>query len=264
VSPQGKAGTGTTITVHSTPIGAAVAGPPSRPRTLYELGSDSKTRSTCNSGCAGTWPPLVTTGRPHAGAGITASLITTLVRNNGTRQVVYNGHPLYYFSGDSAAGQDNGQCITYPALWTVLTKAGRDNKTGCSATAAQCSPRPTNGVVSTATKGSLGTILVDSKGCTLYEYTRDLQNTTTSTCTSSCATAWPPMMASGAPTAQGSAQSGLLNKTSSGQVTYNGHPLYYYTGDGNSSQATGQGFNESYVPPNYYYFYAMRANGSHA
>lgn len=136
VSPQGTAGTGTTITVHSTPDGMAVAGPTSRQRTLYLLTSDSATSSTCTAtgSCASIWPALITTGRPHAGAGIDASLITTFVRSDGRRQVVYNGHPLYYFSYDTAVGQDNGEC-TYqgPGTWYISDASGHAVTNGSNA-----------------------------------------------------------------------------------------------------------------------------------
>jgi predicted lipoprotein with Yx(FWY)xxD motif len=77
------------------------------------------------------WPPLITTGLPRAGAGITKSLLGTLVRDNGTRQVSYNGHPLYYFAGDSAAGQSNGQCLPRaPTFWYIVHANGTAN-TSC-------------------------------------------------------------------------------------------------------------------------------------
>jgi predicted lipoprotein with Yx(FWY)xxD motif len=128
VSPQGKAGIGTKVMLHSTPDGTAVAGPLGSGRTLYLLTSDSSTTSTCTSSCTSSWPPLITTGLPRAGTGITKSLLGTLVRDNGTRQVSYNGHPLYYYSGDSAAGQSNGQCLPRaPAFWYILHADGTAN-----------------------------------------------------------------------------------------------------------------------------------------
>jgi predicted lipoprotein with Yx(FWY)xxD motif len=131
VSPQGKAGTGAKVRLHSTPDGTAVAGPLGSGRTLYLLTSDSASSSTCTGSCVSNWPPLITTGLPRAGAGITKSLLGTLVRDNGTRQVSYNGHPLYYFAGDSAAGQSNGQCLPRaPAFWYIVHANGTAN-TSC-------------------------------------------------------------------------------------------------------------------------------------
>jgi predicted lipoprotein with Yx(FWY)xxD motif len=123
VSPQGTAGTGTTIHIASTGIGNVLVGP--KGHTLYLLTADSTNHTTCYASCASNWPPLITTGRPHAGTGATASLLGTALRSNGTRQVTYNGHPLYYFSGDSAAGQTNGEALyAFNGYWYVVDAAG--------------------------------------------------------------------------------------------------------------------------------------------
>jgi predicted lipoprotein with Yx(FWY)xxD motif len=264
VSPNGAAGKGTTLTLHSTPEGQALAGPPGHARTLYMLSSDTRTRTTCTGACAPSWPPLITTGKPHAGTGITASLISTFVRTNGTRQVTYNGHPVYYFAGDSGVGQDNGQCIyENPGTWHMGSATGKPIKTGSACPtggASACTPRPGDGIVSTATKTGVGTVIVDSLGCTLYEYTGDQHS---SPCVGPCATAWPPMNSATAPMAKGSAQQTHLGRTASGQVTYYGHPLYYYANDSSSTQATGNGVSGTGYPT-YYTFYALHANGTQA
>jgi predicted lipoprotein with Yx(FWY)xxD motif len=91
---------------------------------------------------------------------------------------------------------------------------------------------------------SLGTILVDSKGRTLYLFEKD--KTSKSTCSGACATNWPPMTTSGKPTASGGAKASKLgtSKRSDGktQVTYNGHPLYLFVADQNKPGSTkGEG-----------------------
>jgi predicted lipoprotein with Yx(FWY)xxD motif len=92
-------------------------------------------------------------------------------------------------------------------------------------------------------KTALGTILVDSQGRTLYLFTHD--SSTTSTCSGPCATAWPPLMATGAPTATSGANAALLGtiKRADGttQLTYNGHPLYRFIKDVSPGQTNGQG-----------------------
>ena len=92
-------------------------------------------------------------------------------------------------------------------------------------------------------KTSLGNILVDSQGRTLYLFDKDTG--TKSTCSGGCATAWPPLRTSGKPTASGGAKATLLGTTprSDGkpQVTYNGHPLYGFQGDSKPGDTTGQG-----------------------
>ncbi|HEY3069944.1 MAG TPA: hypothetical protein VGJ34_06470 [Gaiellaceae bacterium] len=92
---------------------------------------------------------------------------------------------------------------------------------------------------------SLGQILVDGKGMTLYLFEKDTG--TTSTCSGSCADFWPPVTTTGTPTAGQGVMAGKLGTTmrSDGktEVTYNGHPLYYYVGDKKPGDMTGQGLN---------------------
>jgi predicted lipoprotein with Yx(FWY)xxD motif len=93
----------------------------------------------------------------------------------------------------------------------------------------------------------LGRILVDAKGKTLYLFAKDKGRT--STCYGACATYWPPFTTKGKPTAgRGVAASKLgTTKRKGGQmeVTYNGHPLYYYAGDAKRGDANGQGLDAS-------------------
>jgi predicted lipoprotein with Yx(FWY)xxD motif len=74
-------------------------------KTLYEFDNDTAGKSDCESACATTWPPLRFTGTGSP-TGITE--LTTITRTDGSKQVAYNGHPLYTYSGDTAAGQTNG------------------------------------------------------------------------------------------------------------------------------------------------------------
>jgi len=76
---------------------------------LYQL--DSGTTSACTGACASTWPALIVTGTPTAGDGVTASLLGTAKQADGSMQVTYNGHLLYGFTGDSAAGDATGQGV---------------------------------------------------------------------------------------------------------------------------------------------------------
>jgi predicted lipoprotein with Yx(FWY)xxD motif len=123
LSPAGNAGTGTTIHLASTSLGSVVVGPSGR--TLYLFTSDSTNHTTCYSACAQSWKPLITTGLPHAGTGLTASLMGTALRTNGTRQVTYHGHPLYYYVGDTAAGQTNGEALlAFGGYWYAVNSAG--------------------------------------------------------------------------------------------------------------------------------------------
>ncbi|GAA2117144.1 hypothetical protein [Streptomyces synnematoformans] len=100
--------------------------------------------------------------------------------------------------------------------------------------------------VKTESVGDLGTILVDAKGRTLYLFESD--ESTASTCDDDCAEAWPPLLTSKEPEAEGSAKSKLLDTSErpdgKTQVTYNDHPLYRYDGDSEPGDTNGQGLDE--------------------
>jgi predicted lipoprotein with Yx(FWY)xxD motif len=93
----------------------------------------------------------------------------------------------------------------------------------------------------------LGQILVDGKGRTLYLFEADKGGR--SACDGACASAWPPYLSSGAPQAGSGVTGALLGSSPRGdgggtQVTYHGHPLYYYAGDNQPGDTTGQGLNQ--------------------
>lgn len=94
-------------------------------RTLYLFEADKSTTSTCYGDCASVWPALIANGPPLAGAGINQSLLSTTARKDGSLEVVYNGHPLYYFVSDKQTGDTTGQAIrSFGAGWYVLSAAG--------------------------------------------------------------------------------------------------------------------------------------------
>lgn len=93
-------------------------------RTLYLFATDTTSTSTCVGQCASVWPPLTTKEMPQAGSGVTGTDLTTSTRPDGTSQVDYHGHPLYYFASDSAAGDTTGQGIDNGGLWWVVSPSG--------------------------------------------------------------------------------------------------------------------------------------------
>jgi predicted lipoprotein with Yx(FWY)xxD motif len=95
-------------------------------RTLYLWVADQGSTSTCSGPCAQAWPPLTTTGAPKASGGVKSSLLGTVKRADGTREVTYAGHPLYTFTGDTQAGQTTGQGSDgFGAPWWVVSTAGK-------------------------------------------------------------------------------------------------------------------------------------------
>jgi predicted lipoprotein with Yx(FWY)xxD motif len=91
--------------------------------------------------------------------------------------------------------------------------------------------------------GGLGQILVNSQGRTLYLFQKD--SGTTSACTGPCATFWPPLRTNSKPTVGSGASASLLATTTRSdrgtQITYNGHPLYLYSGDQKPGDTNGEG-----------------------
>jgi predicted lipoprotein with Yx(FWY)xxD motif len=94
-------------------------------RTLYLFAKDRPDQSACAGVCAAAWPVDHTGGAPRAGNGVKASLLATIRRGDGTTQVTYNHHPLYYYAGDGQAGEQNGQAMNaFGAAWYAVTPAG--------------------------------------------------------------------------------------------------------------------------------------------
>ena len=93
-------------------------------RTLYLFKADTGTTSTCNGACAVAWPPDVTNGKPSE-TGLTASMLGTSARADHSTQVTYDGHPLYYFDGDTKAGEVNGQGVNaFGGAWYAVGPQG--------------------------------------------------------------------------------------------------------------------------------------------
>ena len=93
---------------------------------------------------------------------------------------------------------------------------------------------------------SLGRILVDSKGITLYDFVKDKGGA--SSCYGACAALWPPLITKGKPHAGPGVRASLLGTTKRKdgnlEVTYNHHPLYYFVTDRKPGQTTGQAVNQ--------------------
>ena len=95
-------------------------------RALYRFEADTGTMSTCTGACAQVWPPLLTSGgTPGTSGAVQAPLVGSSPRADGTRQVTYNGHPLYYFAGDKAPGDVKGQGINnFGGSWYIVSPNG--------------------------------------------------------------------------------------------------------------------------------------------
>jgi predicted lipoprotein with Yx(FWY)xxD motif len=108
-------GTAIELTVSHTAAGDALAGADGK--TLYTLSTDTSDTSTCTGNCATTWPPLLGDGsQVTPGDGVSGSF-GTITRPGGEKQVTHDGKPLYYYSGDHAAGDSSGDGVG--GVWSI-------------------------------------------------------------------------------------------------------------------------------------------------
>ena len=113
-----------TVATARTGLGSVIVD--SRGRTLYLFEKDKRGHSACSGTCATYWPPLVTSTKPLAKAGLKQSLLGTIRRSDGRKQVTFAGHPLYLFFGDSKRGDTNGEGLhDFGAGWYALSPSGK-------------------------------------------------------------------------------------------------------------------------------------------
>lgn len=214
-------------------LGTYLVGPDGR--TLYYFTKDvTPGHSVCFGGCLEAWPPLLV-GEGEtlaAGEGVSGTL-AALTRDDGSMQATYRGRPLYYWQGDTAAGETNGEGVG--GVWFVAQADG------------SMPANPPALTLETATT-DLGTFLVGKDGLTTYFFAADTAPGV-SVCEDQCLVAWPPVtVPAGNTVAGGEGVTGVLGLITgtdgSTQVTYDGRPLYYWQGDTEPGQTTGQGVND--------------------
>jgi predicted lipoprotein with Yx(FWY)xxD motif len=118
------AGPAMTIATENGKLGTILVAGPDK-RTVYLFEADKGSASTCSGECADDWPPVTTKGKATAaGSAVSADLGTTM-RSDGSEQVTYKGHPLYFFEEDKKAVDTNGEgSKAFGAGWYVMTANG--------------------------------------------------------------------------------------------------------------------------------------------
>jgi predicted lipoprotein with Yx(FWY)xxD motif len=121
-----------TLTLQKSPAGPILA--TGNGNTLYDFVPDTPTHSACiDDGCVFQWPPLVVNGPVRVQTGLDPSLVGTLRRPDGSRQLSYAGHPLYTYNLDVTPGMVTGQAIDQNGgLWYVLGRRGNQITTSFS------------------------------------------------------------------------------------------------------------------------------------
>ena len=110
-----------TVKAVSSPLGTILVDQDGK--TLYLFEADSMNKSNCSGGCLSLWPAVMANGKTTAGSGVSAGMIGTAT---GSSQVTYAGHPLYWFAGDTAPGDTNGEGLTdFGGAWYAVSPAGK-------------------------------------------------------------------------------------------------------------------------------------------
>ena len=95
-----------------------------RDRALYLFTRDPRNSTRCYGACAEAWPPFYAKGRPRAGAGVKRSLLGTIERRDGRRQVTYKGQPLYFYVDDPKGEVLCNDIVEFGGTWYAVNSDG--------------------------------------------------------------------------------------------------------------------------------------------
>ncbi|MFJ6700202.1 SCO0930 family lipoprotein [Streptomyces sp. NPDC091272] len=220
--------------------------------TLYRFDKDTAAppRSNCDGDCAKAWPAVPAEGAAPA-PGTAASVVGSVTRSDGSKQLTLGGRPVYRFAKDTKSGELNGQGVG--GTWYASAPDGQ--KAGAAAQAAPGQASPAPGAVAPASPAGLpgmsvrkdpelGEIVVDGKGRTVYRFKKDSAWPMRSACTGDCLAKWPAV----APVAKNDTE-GILRKgfvvldrpDGVRQQTIDCWPLYTFSGDSVPGETNGQG-----------------------
>jgi predicted lipoprotein with Yx(FWY)xxD motif len=94
-------------------------------QAIYYFDKETGSRSQCYDACAEAWPPVLTKGEPRASGGADASLLGTTERDDGTTQVTYDGHPLYYYAHEGPGELKCHNVDEFGGLWLAVQPNGQ-------------------------------------------------------------------------------------------------------------------------------------------
>jgi hypothetical protein len=124
---------------------------------VYLWAADTGGKSACSGACAKVWTPVVASSTPSAGGGVAASDLGTITRSDGSKQVAYMGHPLYYYAADPKAGTTKGQgSSSFGAKWWLVGTSGKPITAGGSPSSGASSGGGYSGGSSGGSGGSSG------------------------------------------------------------------------------------------------------------
>ena len=121
--PASSSSAAPTIGTGSGSVGTYLTG--ASGRALYIWVADRKDKSSCSGACAQAWPPLTASSMPKVTGAANAADVSLISRSKGTKQVAYEGRPLYYYAGDTGPGMTNGQgSDQFGAKWWLISPSG--------------------------------------------------------------------------------------------------------------------------------------------
>jgi predicted lipoprotein with Yx(FWY)xxD motif len=237
-APSMAAGGATAIALADTGLGKVLTD--GKGMTLYVFKPDNAGDSSCYDKCATAWPPLMGDGAT-VGGGLAAGDFGTTTRKEGGTQVTFKGWPLYLFAGDAAAGDTKGQGLN--DKWYVVDATGAMvGAAAAPAASAAASATTGSGVAVNVASTSLGDILADGKGMTLYIFTADADGK--SACIGDCLVNWPALIGDAVTPGAGldAEDFGTIARDDGAmQITFYKMPLYYFAGDKAAGDVAGQG-----------------------
>jgi predicted lipoprotein with Yx(FWY)xxD motif len=216
-----------TVKVTSTSLGDIITD--ARGKTLYYFANDvpSKGTSACIGQCAALWPAFFA-GTISVSSPLDPADFNSISGPDGSKQTTWNGWPLYYYSRDVVSGDVKGD--NFLNVWFAL--------------------KPDQTVMLAHTTAH-GLYLTDTRGMTLYTFTKDTPGT--SACTGACIGLWPPFNTTPIepPSFVKIADFGTVNREDGlNQLSYMDRPLYYYSKDINPGDTNGEGFNNAWYVAN--------------
>lgn len=232
ISDEGKILTPPSVRIGSTDSGDIVIDDDGF--ALYTFANDETGVSNCLDPCSTTWPPV--SGDTRVDSSLDPDQFGQISRPDGTTQLTLNGQPLYTFEGDTNPGDTNGIAVGTPGTWSVIP--GAEVEQNDQAETAQAAPVATGDV--TVAETSIGQVLTDANGFTLYGFLDD--SATESACVDACADAWPPLpgglsLDAGIDTDI----STIVRPGGAGQTVIGNWPAYRFAGDAEPGDVNGQG-----------------------
>lgn len=245
--PNGAINGGTSdVALETSPNGLVLAFDSSNGvRTLYMLTYDPAEQTTCTGFCNDIWPPLISSIPAVAGPGVNPHLLGRIKLADGSRQVTYDGHPLYLFFADLARGAAPSLTLgedymDAPAhgVWYTVSPTGMPDPGQATVGSESATIGGQSAQILSFTSGFTGSTF------TLYGLSAD--TATASACTGTCARFWPPLLTTEPPQAGTGVTQSMLGTIQrpdgTFQVTYNGHPLYLFAND-QPGTTKGEGIN---------------------